>query len=444
MIKKINVLEIVDSFVYAGTQRVLVNFCKHIDKTIFNVFACAYNVGGPREKDLANYSIPYLIAKNDVQNILDFILNSKIDIIHFHRSGHFIPIELEIMKMVKELMPFVVIIETNVFGKFDKKSNTYIDCSLQISKMMMNERYVKNVGCFDFKKMKVLYYPVDILSFEKNIILESEKQKYKEKIGISEGDFVVGKMGRPDVSKWSDLLLYMMPYLVKAVPNIKFIIQTIPESRKKLLMKSEYKDKYIFLDETSDDREVSMFYSIIDVYVHASKIGESFGMTLAEAGIFKKPVVVNSTPNRDNNQIELIDHLSTGIIANSPQSFARAVEYLYENSNKRIEFGENGYKKVDSLYNAKKITKQLEKIIIEQMLEKGYVVDSEIMKLYATGNFNIISEKEILNFKSEYQQRLKLEFWKLTLLEKTINFLYFPKKFYRKIFDFIEHKTRKD
>lgn len=435
--RKINILELNTNFGYAGAQRTMLNFCKYLDKEIFNIFIGSYGKDGARKEAFLKLNVPCITADYNIEKLLKFIEENRIDIVHFHRSGGFNEFEYQIIKEIKNKN--ILIIETNVFGKFDKKSYDLIDCHLIKSKMMLNERFVKEVGDLDFSKMKVVYNPIDINAFQENLILENEIKKYKYRLGIRETDFVIGKMGRPHIAKWSDLLIDMMPYLIKTIPNIKLIIQAIPESRKKIILKSKYKDNYIFLDETSDDLEVALFYSVLDVYVHASKIGESFGMTLAEAGIFRKPVIVNSTPDKDNNQIELVDHMKTGIIANYPQTFARAIEYLYKNPGKRIEFGENGYNKIKSFYDAEKITRQLEKVFIEKISEKGLSIDSRIVEIYKNISYNP-GEQEIIDFKKEYQKRLKWEFGKLTVMEKIIIFLNKPKKFYWKIRDFLEDK----
>ncbi|MEK7172950.1 MAG: glycosyltransferase family 4 protein, partial [Patescibacteria group bacterium] len=360
--KKIKVLIIMPQVDYS--DRAAVNFCKGMNRNIFEIKALAYygEVGG-RGNDFSDIGVELVFANGNLEVIAEAIKKWQIEAIHMHRSGHYVPIELEIFRRAKSINPNMVILETNVFGKYDQRNSSFIDCSLQISKMMLNERYVKEVGYFDFEKTKIAYNPVDCEGWDKIGVTDDEVKAFKNKIGIKENDFVIGKSGRPHIAKWSDLLLRTMPYLVKLVPNVKFIVQEMPSSRKKRVLGSKYKNYYVLLDQTFDDRQVALFYKSIDVYVHASKIGESFGMTLAEAGVFKKPVVVNSTPNRDNNQLDLIEHMKTGIIANYPQTFARAIEYLYKNKDTRIKMGEAARAKIAVAYAPKRIAEQLEKVI---------------------------------------------------------------------------------
>lgn len=437
--KKINILELAGSLSYAGTERVMLTFAKYLNRDFFNVFVTSYGCGGLREEHLKRMKIDYLIANYSIDAIIDFVKKNKINILHFHRCGKYIAYEFEIMRKVKEFDDKIVIIETNVFGKFDRLSDKYIDCHLNISKIMLNERYARAVGRFDFQKVKVVYNPVDYKHFENFAVNVNDIKKYKHNLGINENDFVIGKLGRPHIAKWGDLVLEMMPYLVKFVPNIKFIIRSAPNSRIKKVKRSKYNNYFIFLENTSDDMKIALFYSAIDIYVHASKIGESFGMTLAEAGIFKKPVVVNSTPTRDNTQIELIDHMKSGIIANHPQTFARAIAYLYKNPEKRREMGGAGYVKVLKEYNPEKITIQLEKVFIEKLVEKGYPVNQSIIDFYNGIEYEP-SELEILAYKEEYQRKLKQEFSSLSFRENLINLFNKPGKFYYKVRDFLEHR----
>lgn len=435
--KKIKVLEVM--FSVDCTNRTVVNFCKGINKSLFDIKVLAYGKIGGKEKDLSDIGVEFVVANWDIEVIAGTIKKWQIDVIHFIGDGYNVPLEYEIFRRAKLINQNIILLETNFFGKFEKKSFSLLDCSLQISKMLLNERYVKEVGYFDYEKMKIIYHPVDCSGWDKIGITDEEIKTFKNKLGIKEDDFVIGKLCRPHIAKWDDLLLYMMPYLVKLVPNIKFIVQEMPDSRKKRVLKSKYKNQFILLKKTLDDRQVALFYKTIDVYAHTSKIGESFGHTLAEAGVFKKPVVINSTPHRDNNQLELVEHMKTGIIANYPQTFARAIEYLYKNNDVRIKMGEAGRVKIATVYDPRRIAEQLEKVIVDKRIKNKEYVDPQIMEYYNKVDY-YPSEEEILAYKDEYKKRLKQEFGKLSILERCVNFMNKPRKLYYKVRDFIEHK----
>lgn len=440
-IHELAILEINTSFGYAGAQRTMISFCKYFNPRYFRVYAVSYGEGGPREKDLQKMGVEYLIANYDISKIVSFAKEKKIEIIHIHRSGRYNEFEYSLMKALHDTLPKSVFIETNVFGEFDKMSDRLIDCHLMKSKMMLNERFVKESEYFDFKRMKVIYNPVDSTLFEKFVLSPEEIIAYKKELGIKDTDFVIGRLGRPDIAKWGDLVLDMLPTLIKLVPNVKCILQAVPQSRSKKIKNSFLKKYCVLLPETSNESEVHRFYQTIDVLAHSSKIGEAFGNTLNEAMYWKKPVVVNSTPHRDNGQLEQIEHMTTGIIANFPETFARAIAYLATHTDEMRRMGENGRRKVTTEYNPQITTRRLEKVFIEKMLEKKEVeeLNSEVIQFYSDIS-NFPSEADIVAYREEYKKLTKCEFGRVTEAEKIRNLFRRPIYWYRKMADFIEHR----
>ena len=116
---KINILEMHSSLGFAGGQRNMISFAKFLNKDFFNVLVCGYLEGGSQEEKLKKLGITFCSAKGDLKVIEKFIADNKIDAIHMHRSGQYIPFETEIFNIAKRINPNVVIIEKNVFGKYD-------------------------------------------------------------------------------------------------------------------------------------------------------------------------------------------------------------------------------------------------------------------------------------------------------------------------------------
>ena len=203
----------------------------------------------------------------------------------------------------------------------------------------------------------------------------------------------------------------MMPYLTEKIPNIKYVIVGSPQSKK-----NEILNNINFLDKLSEN-EVIQFYNLIEVLAHSSKIGESFGYTIAESMAAGKPVVVNSTPLVDNAQIELVDNGITGFVANTPKDYANALIFLLKNKDKSKEMGQAGYEKVKKCYDARKLTKILEKLYIDILKEKQFEIESSIVKRYEKIEY-FPSKDEIDNFEREYEKRLENCFGKMDLFYK--------------------------
>ena len=153
----------------------------------------------------------------------------------------------------------------------------------------------------------------------------------------------------------------MMPHLVKKVPNVKFLVMGIPDVKKEKIRRKKLDEYFIFIDPDLSDRSVVEFLSIIDVFAYASVQGETFGMSIAEAMAAKKPVVVSSTPMVDNAQIELVDNGRTGFVVYTPEAFADAIAYLASNRDVAMRMGLAGYEKAKREFEAKKITRMVER-----------------------------------------------------------------------------------
>ncbi len=439
---KINLLEVFSDLKYRGGQRNMVSFAKYFRKDIFNVFVGAYDSGGPLENVLVGLKIPFVVANRNLENLFKLIQKENISIIHIHRSGGEIKIETELIIGAKKINPNLIVIEKNVFGKFDPSLERNIDCSFFQSMMHLNERYLPNSGLgFDFNKMKVLNNIVDSEEFVGYTATKSEIFDFKSKLGIDQNDYVVGKIAHPAIEKWSDLILDMMPYLLEKISNVKIVVIGTPESRVKRIMNGKYRKNFVLINQTNEQKKLHLFYQSIDVLAHCSKIGECNVNTINEAMFWKKPVVVNSTPRKDNGQLEQVINEENGLIANRPATFARAIVYLLQNKNVADQFGDAGFKQVSTLYNARFVVSQVEKFLIEKLKQRNLLVNSENIERCKSINY-YPSEKDIINYRTEYKRRLKIDFGKLSITETIVYWCCLPKRFYFKVMDYIQHKFR--
>ncbi len=329
--------------------------------------------------------------------------DKKIDILHQHRSGKRQPFAIE--AAMKAHIP--VIVETNVFGHYDdSKTGRSVDMHLLISKTIALKHIQNaNISIKDFlKKCKVLYYPVDIGKFEKYKPSKKRIKMFKSKIGIEENTPLIGRIGRPDMAKWDKFSVDMMAHLIKKLPEVRYlIVGGIPEPIKRKIKKLMLEKNFIDIGSQLEKNLIAAYYSI-DVLAHSSFIGESFGYTIAEAMAARKPVVVNSTPWADNAQIELVDNGVTGFIANTPKTYAQAVEFLLTNTEVARRMGEAGYEKTKRLFDANRIVRMLEGVYIKTLSSKGYTLDRHLLKMLNVESFP--SDAEIIDYPQEYKRRL--------------------------------------
>ena len=232
------------------------------------------------------------------------------------------------------------------------------------------------------------------------------------------------------------MVIDMAPYLRKLVPNAKIVLVGCPDSRKKRIARSKYVHMFRCVEPFATQQELHVFYQSIDVLTHSSKIGECNGNTTNEAFFWKKPVITNSTPRKDNGQLEQVVHEKTGLIANNPITFAKAIYRLWQHKNFAFELGKNGFDQISRVNDPKHVTQQVEKFLIELMWK------NDTWKLLPASDYQHVfynpAENEIVSYKQEYQKRLQWGEESLTFFEKCKSLMLQPKKNYWKIRDFIE------
>lgn len=436
--RPLTVFELHSSFSYAGGgQRALVTFAKHMDTELFRPVCIAYREDGAQRQVLEAAGIEAVFAPS-ADEVLRLIAERKPVILHIHRSGGPVPIETEIILGAKRIDPNIIVIEKNVFGLYDPSTEGVIDCSLFQSMMHIHERYLPASGKrFDFDTMKVFHNPIDIDYLEGFHASPEEIAAYKAKLGIAPDEFVLGKIARPHIAKWGDLIVEMLPYLARLVPRFKFIVVGIPDSRMRSLRSSPYADHLILRKSIDDEREERLFYQVIDVLAHSSKIGECNGNTINEAMFWSKPVVTNSTPRRDNGQLEQVAHNETGFIANHPQTFARALAALHADPDLRVRLGLRGREEIVRENAAPLMTRRLEKCFFEVLARRGMPIGRDIAERYGAIPY-FPNEGAVAAYPALYAERLALDFGRVVLGESFRNLFRVPGRLYLKVRDFIE------
>lgn len=284
------------------------------------------------------------------------------------------------------------------------KTSRLIDRHL-ISKMIAL-RYKKwcKISNEEFhENCRVLYYPIDLDETELFKMAKDEILRERKKLGIGSNDLIIGGIGRPDISKWGNVIDIIL-HLTKRVQNVKYLVMGIPELKKMEIRRRNLDKYFVFL---SPDPNVTKFYCLIDIFaLSSSRGGETFGRTIAEAMSYQKPVVARSTPLADNAQIELVDNGKTGFVVYSSKAFADAIDYLASNKSMTRNMGLAGYEKVKRECEAKKITKMLEKRILELLHANGMEISQKILKKYEKIS-QFPSRKDIDDFELEYDRRLR-------------------------------------
>src|SRR5256885_396168 len=113
------------------------------------------------------------------------------------------------------------------------------------------------------------------------------------------------------------------------------------------------------LPATNDTAELGLTIASLDVVLHTSSVGESFGYGIAEPMNYGKPVIANSTPWQDQAQIELVRHGECGFIASTPGTIADAILKLANDPELRARFGKNAQTNIRNLADPEESTNRL-------------------------------------------------------------------------------------
>lgn len=360
MEKKLNVMHYVGGLNYAGTNRTMERFVREMDKNKFNVFVLYNEISNElygKTDELSRLEwfekipnitlVPYKMWDRD--NISDYYsplktnffevidsLPEKIDIFHFHRSGH---TEWPITPKTKNL--FNKIVETNIFAGNDNVID--LDLSLCVSKHIYDRKSNK-------KNSKILYNGVEPPKTNENM---------RKELGINNETFVFGRIGRD--ANFIEISLRAFKEVEIRRKNVKYLIVN-PCYHTKEFVKSQEINNVIYLDKIIDDVEISKFFNTIDCLAHYRSDGESCGVNIQESMIHGKPIISHFS-DTFNAQQEVIDN--AGYVVNNSYEYFAKMMTLIDNKNIYDELSQNALKIANSRYRIDVITRQLENYYLE-------------------------------------------------------------------------------
>lgn len=353
-----SVLQITDTFSYGGTEKTMQILCAALERHGYSVHAAAWSSGGARE-DWLRARVSHVVAFHEDANALaTYIREHRIQIVHVHRSNHEM---LHVLSVLQDISN-IVVIETNAFGKITHSPiENVVDYRLFVSafcakRFLQHHPHVSRETFLE--RNTVLYNPIDPADFPAYSVEQVEV--FRRSLGIRPEERVLCRVGRADTAKFGDMTVRMLPYVLERMPSVRLVLQSAPKRTKRLIDALQLSEHVIILPETAVTEELGLLYASSDVMAHSSLIGETFGCSMAEAMLYRVPVVVNATPYFDNAQTEVVDNARTGYVVDNAQSFGEAVALLLSDASLRKEFGDAGRNKVMDSYAVNSVVAQLE------------------------------------------------------------------------------------
>jgi len=353
---RVRVLHVLKSFGLGGTEKVAQLFLRHLDPARFETAAHS-PADGPRAAQVRAGGSATFIGMPLGRALAAF----RPQIIHLHRAGWPEPDFLRPVRDYAAKSPTVVV-ETNVFGRHDPSaSGRVIDTHLFVSRFCA-ERFARHTGlAVRWPAFATLYNPVDTDFFAAAL-----------PDGPRTAGPVLGRISRADPGKWSRLALDILPLLAAAVPGFRCrIIGGVPEAEA-YVREQGLASSVEFLPPLKTDAELAAFYGAIGVLAHANDAGESFGLVIAEAMACGVPVVTHpSAGERDNAQLELVDHGVTGLVATTAEDYAGAVRWLFDHPAEARRMGLAGREKAARLFRAQDVAARLGGLYLDLLARKG-------------------------------------------------------------------------
>ncbi len=141
------------------------------------------------------------------------------------------------------------------------------------------------------KKISLIGIPFDLDEI-KNVFKESIKNKYYKKSRC----ITLGRIGQPAEGSWSKYLIEIFEDLYELNSEIKLVLIGAPNSTIRRVKKSYLKSKIKILEPNKDRKEIFKLHSSIDIFIHISSFGETFGKVILESLSTGAHAVVLNTP----------------------------------------------------------------------------------------------------------------------------------------------------
>jgi glycosyltransferase involved in cell wall biosynthesis len=355
MKKRWRVWQAANSFAYAGTERAMAAWCLDLDPRQWQVSAYARLSGGPRLAQLRAQGRRARVLGPEPAAWRAELKRNPCDLLHIHRHGESDPGWDAVIQAAREAGVRRVV-QTNVFGAQDRRGlGPSLDHHFYMSAMCLWRwaGWPRLLPAGHLQRHSVLYNPLRLSELPGSPVSASARNRARRALGIPLDAFVLGRLGRPDINKWPAWLPRVYARFARLKPRARLLLMEAPPGIEAELEALGVRDKALLLPARPDWAGVLRVYQALDCLAHGSRVGESFGYTLAEAQALGLPVLCDSTPWADNAQVELITHGQDGLIAGRPQAYLQALLRLEQDPALGRRLGERAFKSSRRRFNAK-------------------------------------------------------------------------------------------
>ena len=176
---------------------------------------------------------------------------------------------------------------------------------------------------------------------------------------IRKNTLVLGTVGELNQNKGHRYMIEALAELKNTLPDFIFILMGEGEDRQKLqaLIASKGLEKQVFL--LGYVHNASLYLKGLDIFTLVS-VKEGLPYAIIEAGRAQLPIIASDVGNIP----DLIDDMRSGILIKpkNTREIAESIRFLIHHPEKRLEFAENAYKKMNAEYSLSKMLEETIKL----------------------------------------------------------------------------------
>jgi glycosyltransferase involved in cell wall biosynthesis len=311
-----------------GSERAAQNFSTAYRALGHDVAVLVWKEDGCRRQQLEAAGVEVFDGIGRLDRALGAAGGFNPDVIHIHRVGIARAIETYVLERLRTGGRRVI--ETNIFGRADDSDGArLIDVHMHLSAWCL-WRWQKWLGHRAAQPIGVVVpNPVDGDAFAP--APPQEVAALRAKLGVPQDAYLCGRIGQKSGPNWHRQIFDAFARLAQLDAAAHLLLVGLPDALRPALdaVPPDARRRIVELELTDRDTELSTAYSALDCFIHAASFGESFGYVLTEAMLCECPVVTASTPHVNNSQVEVVGHLSGGVVAGSIKALGDAVVSLW-------------------------------------------------------------------------------------------------------------------
>jgi len=356
------ILVFINSLGLGGTEKAAVRWAWGLSARGHQVAVLSL-ADGPRRAELEQHQIPVHIIEADAAKVAETLRAFQPDVIHAHAPGY--AHAGDVLGAALNLLPQKIpVVQTNVFGHlYNPPEDAWTDFRLFISwtsGVQAARRMFRKLDENFFRRASVAVYPLDPVEPPAGAEIITLRRQW----GVADDEILFGRFSRPDPNKWTNLALDAFRLALRRNPKIKMLLREPPPAVAAQLRSSPDAGRFVILPATKEEEELRRTIAAVDVVLHTSSIGESFGYGIAEPMNLGRPVITHSVPWHDQAQLELVRQGECGLVASTPAAMSWAMLQLAGDEASRREMGRTAQKHIRSLSDTKISLERLEAILL--------------------------------------------------------------------------------